>query len=75
MALEQQCEKVASNMAKANLLLAWQRAAAQHCVTARPKAMARRYSWSRYPAKWFGTGFAGKLIFQFDDAMKPPTVP
>jgi hypothetical protein len=27
MALEQQCEKVASNMAKENLLLAWQRAA------------------------------------------------
>jgi hypothetical protein len=55
MALEQQCEKVASDMAKANLLLPRQRAAAQHCVTAGPNAMARRFAWSLDPGKWFGT--------------------
>jgi hypothetical protein len=59
MALEQQCEKVACDVAKANLktnlLLPGSRAAAQHCVTARPKAMTRRFGWSPDPAKWFGT--------------------
>jgi hypothetical protein len=79
MALEQQCKKVACDMAKANLkanlLLPRRRTAAQHCVTAGPKAMGRRLAWSPAPAKWFGEGHPRKLIFQFGDAMKRPTVP